>query len=312
MPTKPSDVGAEIRMAALLMSALVKASDEELSRLGEKRSLAIEGRELQRVRDLLREMARLLRHPDDERWEHVAAACDAILGAPSEEAPMSEDGEEEGAEAPPSTPEPDDVTPPPSLDELLSISDSPPPSIGDFPPSPWTEPSRAVQSSVKASAPAIPPPPVSEPAPPPMVTARNAEPPLPEAVDPPLEESTADEGDERSRTLPPGPMESEALPFPSGPNPETPETESLPPPALASVIAGWPPMTVVSYAALCASCEAMPQRLAETHAKFGITDSAARESLDAVWRSKLEEDARLHALWSALTEQFKTWLIALR
>ena len=96
------------------------------------------------------------------------------------------------------------------------------------------------------------------------------------------------------------------------PNPATPETESLPPPALASVIAGLPPMTLVSYAALCASSDTMPTRLAETHAKFGVVSQAARDALDLAWQAKLNDDERLHQLWHALTQQFGDWLKRLR
>jgi hypothetical protein len=323
MAGKNNDVGADIRMSALLLSALIKATDDELDTFVEKRSLDIDGSELRRVRDLLRELGALLKDSEDERWSHVLAAHRAIVGGEAED-----DADEEAPDDIEETEPPDepaqkpslsdhpDIELPPSIENMLGAPE-PPESIGSYPPSPWAEPTRAAELKARASSPLIAPPPVSdEPVPPSLVVPNATEPEMDASPDEEEgeenEEEEQEEHDVRHKTLPPAPMGEEVLPFASAPNPETPNSKSLPPPALASVIAGLPPMTVVSYAALCASCQAMPQRVAETHAKFGVTDGAARDSLDAVWKAKLAEDDRLHALWAALTDQFRSWLLELR
>lgn len=264
-----ADATPDLRTFALLLSGLVLAEDGQLESFRTRRKLSVDIEHLTRLRDVLRELAPLVAEPDDARWGRLEQAHRVL--APVVESEPGQDAEDVGEEA--STR--DDA--PPTLREML---DAPLPDeqLGEFPPSPWTAISRAVERQT----PAKPEPPPDDPAPPPIVRKPTTEPP----------EAPADE----------------PLPFSERPNPHTPDAKSLPPTALASVIAGLPPMTVVSYAAFCASCEAMPQRLAETHAKFGVIGENARASLDDAWRRKLDEDARLHDLWQALTDQFRTWL----
>lgn len=387
MAGKDNDVGADIRMSALLVSALVKASDDELAGFLQKRqNLEIDEAQLMRVRDLIRELVHLLKAPSDDRWGDVDRAYDAIVGgdAPPARASAHPLEDEAGAEEMAGEPDPPAVHPsierPPALGELLGAPDPPPASVRSYAPSPWVEPSRAHEHRHRNSAPLIAPPTaVAEPVPPPRVvppavvpaapasalgmaaggeleiadevsqagstvipppmdsepprdgyasletppvaTAAEALPPPPPAASqlagdtqPPFDEDDEEETDRReprtkTKTLPPVAMNDQALPFPSArPNPETPGISELPPEALASVIAGLPPMTVVSYAALAASSEALPVRRAETHAKFGVTDCAVRQSLDAAWQAKLDEDPRLRTLYTALHQQFRSWL----
>lgn len=411
MAGKDNDVGADIRMSALLVSALVKASDDELaSFLHKRQSLEIDELKLKRVRDLIRELAQLLKQPSDVRWEDVESAYVAIVGGDTQEAadPIEDEtsvADDDGAAAIEVRAVHPSIDRPPVLGELLGAPDPPPASARSYPPSPWVEPSRAHENKRKS---AIVPPP-AEPLPPPMVvppiaeervdepvaeivdetshagstvipppmeseapaagsplpmpsspppaveapkaahvgqsagvppvdasplaassvaTASSAPPPAappprhggPETsqagdTQPPFDEDDEEETDKReprTKTLPPVAMNDEALPFQAAPlQPDAPSIQDWPPEALASVITGLPPMTLVSYAALTASCDALPMRVGETHAKFGITDSAARRSLDAAWKATLDEDPRLLALWSTLHQQFKSWLTLL-
>ena len=68
-------------------------------------------------------------------------------------------------------------------------------------------------------------------------------------------------------------------------------------------------MSAPVYAVLCATCGAFPDRVSETHAKFGIADHEAREALDDAWQRVFDEEPRLRELWDALFKQFRAWLI---
>ncbi len=356
-------VGANVRMAALLVSALVKASDDELEAFLRKRQLSGSEAQLRVVRDLVRELFELLKDGNDERWDHVLTAHEAIVGGgvtslgPRSEIDDALAGEHDDDESDASEMQanshglPALVDKPPTLEALLGAADVAPPSVHDFPPSPWVSPTRALEAKTppQRMPPAtplapLPPPrvgapaahfptPAAEPTPVPAslerptplpseppVTGTTEIPPAPlsEAppprplTDPPQDEDALDDPAEsrpRSITLPPMARSDHALPFALPPEPSMP---GLAPEELAHMLAGQPAMTVVSYAALTASCEVMPQRVAATHAKFGVTDSAARGMLDAAWRTKLERDPRLQALFNALRHQFSAWLSHLR
>ena len=68
-------------------------------------------------------------------------------------------------------------------------------------------------------------------------------------------------------------------------------------------------MTLPEYAALCATCGAFPDRVRETHAKFGVSNDAARRRLDEAWQQCFAEDGNLEELWRALRAQFRSWLV---
>jgi hypothetical protein len=68
-------------------------------------------------------------------------------------------------------------------------------------------------------------------------------------------------------------------------------------------------MTLPEYAALCATCGAFPDRVRETHAKFGVSNDAARRRLDEAWQRCFAEHGDLEELWRALRAQFRSWLV---
>ena len=67
-------------------------------------------------------------------------------------------------------------------------------------------------------------------------------------------------------------------------------------------------MPVERYAALCALCGVFPERLTETHARFGIEDNDTRQKLDALWHGRFSKNTSLHQLWGVLFAQFRQWL----
>jgi hypothetical protein len=68
-------------------------------------------------------------------------------------------------------------------------------------------------------------------------------------------------------------------------------------------------MSLPEYAALSAACGAFPDRVRETHAKFGVSDDAARRRLDEAWQKCFSEDGELEELWRTLRSQFRAWLV---
>jgi hypothetical protein len=87
------------------------------------------------------------------------------------------------------------------------------------------------------------------------------------------------------------------------------EAPPLAPDELVAMRAGEPPMTLARYAALCASCGAMPGRLDETLTRFGVADRAARTALDVAWRTRFDEEPALRELYDVLFARLRAWLI---
>ena len=164
----------------------------------------------------------------------------------------------------------------------------------DAAPSPWVDPIKAAQHRADRQAKSRPRPSVPETEPPPPepapVQSTGA---LPVAA---AEEVPA------SETAPEGPARPWVLPF------RTSEAHPLAPAEPWSEAAGEPAMTLPRYAAMCASCRAFPERVAETHAKFGIQGQAARLALDEAWRGRFEADPRLEELYRALLTRMSGWL----
>jgi len=98
-----------------------------------------------------------------------------------------------------------------------------------------------------------------------------------------------------------------ALPFTKPP--ATQPTPAMDAGDLAEVRLGTPALTLAQYAALCAACGALPDRVHETHAKFGLPDAAAREELDSAWQQHFDTDPNAHHLWQVLLKQFRAWLV---
>ena len=211
-----------------------------------------------------------------------------------------------GAAPPMSIGAPSLASGPPSLGSApSSLTDGPPSlgrgpqslgrgqSLGSAPQSPGSPtPSPSDITHVRAQQAASPPPP-------PAAAAAGAALHLSSPI-------TLDDNDVLSSTVPPIEGQHSALPFTDEKTTErhSPQQSTTAPFDNKALTA----MPVEHYAALCALCGVFPERLTDTHARFGIEDNATRNQLDELWQTRFTKNSSLHQLWSVLFAQFRQWL----
>ena len=97
---------------------------------------------------------------------------------------------------------------------------------------------------------------------------------------------------------------------PAAQPPPPPQRGAPPPPAAPSSHEAQQglEMSVSTYAAFCAACAAMPERVAETQREYGIASDDQRASIDDLWQDRFDEDPALHQQWEQMFARFRDQL----
>lgn len=278
-PPMASRSSPDVRRASLLLSGLVLTGDDSLEAFRNRRvgdpSLDID--HLKRARDILDAVHEAITSGDDPgRWERVEKAWQILIEREASEAPPPAVSPAASATAPPpvaagprpSPPAPGAITPSHQADVKVEVSDSTLPVDGPQPGD------RTVLPFAGA---------VAEP--PPSAVAD-----VKEAVDQ-LSQTTMGDTSGANVTLP--------FKLPPGLEPPAPEGPPLP-----SHLSG---LNIEHYAALCAARDVYKGWESQVEARYGITNEADKQAVDAHFRAQMKSDASQMQAWRKGYARVEAW-----